>query len=127
MTVALCCDDKKSGDILANWLRSLCDVSAEAYDSITDFITNVMDHPDTVMLVAQTGAHSTETAITAREQNPQGKLIWFSDLDFALLSFRLKATYFGLLPIENDKLKTALAYCGIPTDCGEGHNEKQTG
>ena len=114
MTVALCCDDPKGGESITRQLSKLCHVTTESFYNISDFIAKVSGCPDTVMLIAQTGALSTETAMAAKEHNPQGKLIWFSDLDFALLSFRLKATYFGLLPVEEDKLKTALSYCNIP-------------
>lgn len=114
MTVALCCDDPKSGESITGQLSKLCHVTTETFYSISDFIAKVSGCPDTVMLIAQTGALSTETVMAAKEHNPQGKLIWFSDLDFALLSFRLKATYFGLLPVEEDKLKAALRSCKIP-------------
>ena len=114
MTVALCCDNPKSGESIIRQLSKLCRVTTESFYNIFDFIARVSDCPDAIMLIAQTGALSTETAMAAKEHNPQGKLIWFSDLDFALLSFRLKATYFGLLPVEEDKLKTALSYCNIP-------------
>lgn len=114
MTVALCCDDRTSGETITRQLARLCNVTAIPFYNVSDFITGISDCPDTVMLIAQKGAPSTETAMAAREHNPRGKLLWFSDLDFALLSFRLKATYFGLLPIEENKLRTALDYCGIP-------------
>lgn len=114
MTVALYCDNPENGSSIARQLTKLCRVPTETFYNIFDFITKVSDCPDTVMFIAQTGALSTETAMAAREHNPHGKLIWFSDLDFALLSFRLKATYFGLLPVEDNKLKTALSYCEIP-------------
>ena len=114
MTVALCCDDAESGNRIARQLSGLCGViTTVSFYNISDFLAMVTDNPNVIMLIAQTGALSTETAMAAREHNPQGKLIWFSDLDFALLSFRLKATYFGLLPIEDEKLRVALDYCGI--------------
>lgn len=114
MTVALCCDDAQSGDRITRQLSGLCDVlTTVSFYNISDFLAMVTDDPNAIMMIAQTGALSTETAMAAREHNPGGKLIWFSDLDFALLSFRLKATYFGLLPIEDEKLRVALDYCGI--------------
>lgn len=117
MTVALCCDNQESGKAIAEQLSGLCRVSTEIFYSISEFIARISDCPDAIMLIAQTGSLSTETAMAARDHNPQGKLIWFSDLDFALLSFRLRATYFGLLPVEERKLKKALCYCGIPLTC----------
>ena len=114
MTVALCCDSPKSSESITRQLSKLCHVTMVSFYNITDFISEVSGRPDIVKLIAQTGSISTETAMAAKEHNPQGKLLWFSDLDFALLSYRLKATYFGLLPLDADRLKTALGYCGIP-------------
>lgn len=115
MTVVLCCDDSESGMRITKQLAGLCNDAVTVYFcNVSDFITTVNDNPDAIMMIAQRGSRSTETAMAAREHNPKGKLIWFSDLDFALLSFRLKATYFGLLPIEDEKLRVALDYCGFP-------------
>lgn len=113
MTVIICCDNPESGALISGQLSRLGIISAELFYSTSDFLTKIRRCPDSIMLIAQTGALSTETAIAAREHNPKGKLIWFSNLDFALLSFRLKATYFGLLPIEDEKLAQALSYCEV--------------
>lgn len=115
MTVALCCDDPEIGKSITRQLAELCEgLITVSFCNVSDFIAMVTDHPDAIMMIAQKGSRSIETAMAARECNPRGKLIWFSDLDFALLSFRLKATYFGLLPIEEEKLRLALDCCGIP-------------
>lgn len=114
MTVALCCDDPESGKKITKQLSELCDdLTTVSFCNVSDFITMVNDNPNVIMMITQKGPLSTETAMAAREHNLRGKLIWFSDLDFALLSFRLKVTYFGLLPIEEEKLKLALNYCEI--------------
>ena len=107
MTIALCCDDLKSGESITKQLSKFCHVTTESFYNISDFISKVSGCPDTIMLIAQTGAHSIETAMAARECNPKGKLIWFSDLDFALLSFRLKATYFWALAMILSLSRTA--------------------
>ena len=113
MTIALCCDDEISCEKAEKQISSLCAVPVRSFFNNRDFISLITNRPDIVMIIAQKGARSTETAMSAREQNPDGKLIWLSDLDFALLSFRLKAAYFGLFPIDDEKLKVALSYCGI--------------
>lgn len=111
MTFALCCDNSESGGGIKRRLEELGDVTAVLFCNVSEFILAVSDNPDAVMMIAQKGSQSTETAMMAREHNPQGKLVWFCDLDFALLSFRLKATYFGLLPVDDENLRTALDRC----------------
>lgn len=113
MAIALYCDNTQSGEKVKKQIALLCDTPVCLFTNRMEFITAVKSRPDLVMLIMQKGATSTETAMSAREHNPKGKLIWFCDLDFALLSFRLKAAYFGLLPVADDKLKTALSYCEI--------------
>lgn len=54
MTVALCCDDPKSGGAITNQLAKFCDVTTEYFCNISDFIEKVSGCPDTVMLIAQT-------------------------------------------------------------------------
>lgn len=72
------------------------------------FLKCIRGRSDLTMLLMQTGPQSTETAVEAKEQNPGGKLLWFSDLDFSLLAYRLRASYFGLLPANEETLKQAL-------------------
>lgn len=113
MIIALCCDSFIDCQELKSRLATLCDIPVLAYFNMSEFTSAVANRPDTIMLVARTGTHSAVTASDAAMCNPGGKLVWFCDLDFALLSFRLKSAYFGLLPVDNEKLRTALSYCGI--------------
>lgn len=72
------------------------------------FLDHIRSRPDLTALLLEPGPHATETAAEIREQNPKGKFLWFSDLDFSLLVYRLHADYFGLLPMTEDKLRIAL-------------------
>lgn len=42
---------------------------------------------------------------------PENWLVWFSDLDFSLLSYQLEAAYFGLLPVREEQIAEALSSC----------------
>ena len=53
MTVALCCDDPKSGGAITTQLAKFCDVTTEYFCNISDFIEKVSGCPDTVMLIAR--------------------------------------------------------------------------
>lgn len=113
MAIALYCEDAESYKEVKKQISLICSVPVHSYDSNREFISAITDRPDLIMMVIQTGSKSIETAMSALGHNKAGKLVWFSDIDFALLSFRLRATYFGLIPVEMDKLKTALSSCGI--------------
>ena len=91
MTIALCCDDTKSGESITRQLSKLCHVTTESFYNISDFIAKVSGCPDTVMLITQTGALSTETAMAARE---------------AYLVFRFGFRAF-ILPAEGNLFRTA--------------------
>ena len=111
MAIALCCDDVESSEVIEEQIASICNTCVHVDTSNREFIAAISMRPDLIMIIVQKGAKSTETAMSAREHNRNGKLIWFSDLDFALLSFRLKAAYFGLMPVTADKLQIAFEDC----------------
>lgn len=113
MAIALCCDDVENSEKIKEQIASISSASVHVYTCDSEFITAISNRPDLIMMIMQKGAKSIETAMSAREHNKGGKLIWFSDLDLALLSFRLKATYFGLMPVTFNKLQTAFVNCGI--------------
>ena len=113
MTIALCCDNEEECRNVKNKIVSFYSVSVRSFTKDGEFLSFITKRSDLIMMIVQRGSYSTETAMLAREQNPKGKLLWFCDLDFSLLSFRLKATYFGIVPIEEEKLKQALSYCEI--------------
>lgn len=65
MTVALCCDYQKSNDMITAQLTRLCSVTVVSFYSISEFLTEIDDYPNTVMGIAQKELRSTETAISA--------------------------------------------------------------
>lgn len=107
MTVILFCEDAEQGAKTQALLRTL-NVQCQIFSERRMFLAHIRGRPDLTALLIESGPHATETAAEIREQNPSGKFLWFSDLDFSLLSYRLHADYFGLLPVTEDKLRTAL-------------------
>ena len=52
-----------------------------------------------------------ETVRLAKERNPETRIVWFSDHDYALYAFDLRLTFFGLLPASRKKMLSALNNC----------------
>ena len=61
-----------------------------------DFCSMVRDGPDfDLFVVAQDGTFSLEVVELLREERPEARIFWFSDLDFALRAYRYNADWFG--------------------------------
>jgi len=84
---------------------------ADCYDTFFDFLSSGDRNPRRILLLAQEGPGSVEMAAEVRECFPNHRFVWFSDLDFALFSYRLEADYFNFLPLTEDKLRMALRNC----------------
>lgn len=63
-----------------------------------------------VVVIALPGTEGMETAICARHLTEKG-LIWISDLDFAIQSYRMRVTYFIIKPVSLNLLYQALERC----------------
>lgn len=61
-----------------------------------------------VIIIAQNGVLGLDI-ITGLNMS-SGKLIWFSDLDFAIQAYRLGVLYFNRKPITREKMIRALEY-----------------
>ena len=96
-------------DIL--WAAEIKPVFKEFTDDRDTFFTYVRHNPYLVMLVVQTGPEGVETVRLAKRANPSACLVWFSDQDYALLAFELRLTFFGLLPVNHEKVASALSAC----------------
>ncbi len=81
------------------------------YDDFAAFLDSGRENPRRILLLAEKGAEGVELAVSAAEECPDNRLIWFSDLDFALFSYRLEVVYFGFLPVQEESLRIALRNC----------------
>ncbi len=84
---------------------------ADSCDTFSDFLSSANNTPRRILLLAQEGPLSVDMAAEVRERFPNHCFVWFSDLDYALFAYRLDADYFSLLPVTEDKLRTALRNC----------------
>ncbi|MBD5153463.1 MAG: hypothetical protein HDT16_13725 [Oscillibacter sp.] len=93
------------------WSMQLKPVFHEFTEEREPFLTFVQRNPYLVMLIVQSGEDGLETARMAKEANSEARLVWFSKEDYALASYELRLTFFGLLPIDRKKAVSALRAC----------------
>ena len=93
------------------WSMQLKPVFHEFTGEREPFLTFVQRNPYLVMLIVQSGEDGLETARMAKEANSEARLVWFSKEDYALASYELRLTFFGLLPIDRTKAVSALRAC----------------
>ena len=93
------------------WSMQLKPVFHEFTEEREPFLTFVQRNPYLVMLIVQSGPEGLETVRLAKEANSEARLVWFSKEDYALASYELRLTFFGLLPIDRTKAVSALRAC----------------
>lgn len=86
-------------------------ISTQAFSDFSAFLDSGRSNPRRILMLAQEGATSVELASAAVEECPESPVVWLSDLDFALFSYRLEVAHFGLLPVTKDGLRSALRNC----------------
>ncbi|WP_302496106.1 hypothetical protein [uncultured Flavonifractor sp.] len=84
---------------------------ARAFSNFGDFLSSGRQDPRRILVLAQSGTESVELASTTVEECPGNSVIWLSDYDFALFSYRLEVAYFGFLPATEKGMRTALHNC----------------
>ncbi len=94
------------------------------WDALPRYLSFVKRNPYLVMVVATRGKRGRETAARIRENNPLARMLWFSDPDNGVYSYRIHVTCFGLLPPTQEGVALALDACGLssgePAADGDG-------
>ena len=93
------------------WSMQLKPVFHEFTGELKPFLTFVQRNPYLVMLIVQSGPEGLETVRLAKAANSEARLVWFSKEDYALASYELHITFFGLLPVSRTKAVSALRAC----------------
>lgn len=103
---------RQAEELIKNLARGQTDtLRADCYDTFSGFLCSANKTPRRILLLAQEGPGSVDLAAEVRERFPDHRFVWFSDLDFALFSYRLEVDYFNVLPLTEDKLRIALQKC----------------
>ena len=86
-------------------------IRTETFSDFAAFLDSGRSNPRRILMLAQTGARSVELVSTAVEECPDNPVVWLSDLDFGLFSYRLEVAHFSFLPGTAESLRTALRNC----------------
>lgn len=105
-------DAGKSNEEIQTQLKHLQFNDVAYFTETTPFFSYVDENPEVVMILNYAGPYSVEIAMKLRDRSPSNPLIWFSDLDFGLVSYRVHATWFGMLPVTEEKLTKAMKLVG---------------
>ncbi len=110
--IALYCDGQTEADQIRQYIERtdhiLEPVRVETFVSSDDFLKYVTGNPYLVMIVAKSGMDSAQIIQRARKNNPNARLLWFSDEDCVLLAYQFRVNFYSEDPISEDRLNLAL-------------------
>lgn len=73
-------------------------------EDFDEFYVESVDYKPDVFIILKKGAKGMEGAYRAKEVNPDGVVLWFSDDEaFGVQSYRLECSYFALKPVTAEK------------------------
>ena len=100
-------DCKASGEYLNHY-------TIRCFSEQEELIPALLEECPAAVLVLMEKAAGMEGVIAVRRIYPGLPIVWFSnDSGFAPKAYRLQVNYFALLPINEDKINTALRKCGL--------------
>ena len=81
----------------------------KVYENQERFFEQIQMLEPTSVLLALHGVNGLNAAEHLRSLYPRCGMIWCSDLDFSLHAFRLRAEYFFMEPVEEEKFREGLS------------------
>ncbi|MCD8146170.1 MAG: hypothetical protein LUD84_02625 [Clostridiales bacterium] len=85
-------------------------------EALPRYLSFVKRNPYLVMVVATRGSNGRTIATKIRENNPLARMLWFSDPDNCVYSYRIHVTCFGLLPPTEEGVALALDACELSSE-----------
>lgn len=117
LRIVLCCDNQVEAEFIKEQAEALLSsqdrLDFHVFTSLTDFLSYIRMNPYLIMIVTREGSSGFDAVRKARLENPDARLIWFSQKEYALLSYQLNVSYFSLLPVEAGHLAAAMRACSI--------------
>ena len=112
--VSVCAQDLAEREMLKKYIERYYAgkklyVSVEWCKDWPELADSMKKEDKDVVIVALNGVEGMDTVVGAYPL--AGRMIWISDLDFALQSFRLCVNYFFMKPITYMKMERALDAC----------------
>lgn len=112
--IIVCDENEIEREQIVDYIRSYCgENNQEADVKVCSDWPGLMEQlrqeePD-VLVVTQNGVDGLDTITSAHL--PPRKVVWFSDLDFGVQSYRLCLSWFGRKPVTYRKIRQALFRC----------------
>ena len=112
--IIVCDENEAEREQIAEYIRLFCGMysrkwSAEGCADWPELLEKLRQGEPDLLIVAQNGVAGLDT-ITSAHLPPQ-KIIWFSDLDFGVQSYRLCLFWFSKKPVTYRKMEQILLRC----------------
>lgn len=112
--ISVLAENRQNGLIYADRIRRFCMENGifpevKVYENQERFFEQIQMLEPTSVLLALHGVNGLNAAEHLRSLYPRCGMIWCSDLDFSLHAFRLRAEYFFMEPVEDEKFREALS------------------
>ena len=80
---------------------------------LIEYLQFVHGNPLLIMIAAVTGPDGEHVVRRIRENNQQARLVWLSNRENSMASWRVHVTSFGLLPQDGEEIERILDDCEI--------------
>ena len=112
--ISVLAENRQNGLIYADRIRRFCMENGifpevKVYENQEHFFEEIQMLEPTSVLLALHGVNGLNAAEHLRSLYPRCGMIWCSDLDFSLHAFRLRAEYFFMEPVEDEKFREGLS------------------
>ena len=112
--ISVLAEDRQRGLIYADRIRRFCMENGifplvKVFENQERFFEQIQMLEPTSVLLALHGVNGLNAAEHLRSLYPRCGMIWCSDLDFSLHAFRLRAEYFFMEPVEDEKFREGLS------------------
>lgn len=109
MEMIICNPDKEECALIERYVRDYCrdkGVQIRSCGEWQELYECIRQKEADVIIISVKGVAGLDIITGLKIQT--GKLIWFSDLDFAIQAYRMNIPYFNLLPVTQEKISHAL-------------------
>lgn len=107
-------DSMEKGQKIMEWTKKICAEQGlfpcvELYSDQERFFDGIHKYVTSNVIIALSGVAGLNAVEHLKSLFPECRLIWFSDLDFSLQAYRVRADYFMLNPISENDLREGIS------------------
>ncbi len=112
--IAVLTDQTKKGQELVEYTRKICAEKGmfpkvELYSDQERFFAGIQNYTLANVILALPGVAGLNAAEHLRSLWPECRVIWFSDLDFSLQAYRIRADYFMVSPVTENEIREGIS------------------